>query len=65
VYTHFTAAFFQMCASPAVLAEVQGYHATLIEALAEHDAEKSAAIMEEMLVRGEKQLLECLSPEGK
>ena len=65
VYTHFTAAFFQMCASPAVLSEVQGYHAQLIEALAEHDADKSAAIMEEMLVRGEKQLLECLSSEGK
>jgi DNA-binding FadR family transcriptional regulator len=65
VYTHFTAAFFQMCASPAVLAEVQGYHATLIEALEGHDAEQSAATMEEMLVRGEKQLLECLSREGK
>lgn len=33
--------------------------------MAGHDAERSAAIMEEMLVRGEKQLLECLSREGK
>ena len=65
VYTHFTAAFFQMCASPAVLDEVQGYHAVLIEALAAHDAEKSATTMEEMLVRGEKQLMACLSSEGK
>ena len=65
VYTHFTAAFFQMCASPNVLTEVQGYHAALIEALAAHDADKSAATMEEMLVRGEKQLMACLSSEGK
>ena len=33
--------------------------------LAGHEAKKSAATMEEMLVRGEKQLLECLSMEGK
>ena len=65
MYTHFTAAFFQQCANTAVLDEVRNYHATLIEALAGHDAEKSAATMEEMLVRGEKQLLECLSGEGK
>lgn len=65
VYKHFTAAFFQLCANTTVIDEVQRYHATLIEALAGHDAEKSAAIMEEMLVRGEKQLLECLSRERK
>ncbi len=65
VYTHFTAAFFQHCASAAVLDEVQNYHAALFESLVGHDAEKSAAIMEEMLIRGEKQLLECLNGERK
>jgi fatty acid metabolism transcriptional regulator FadR len=60
LYLHFTAAFFQKKANTAVLAEVKEYHERLIYLIAAGKAEQAAALMEEMLVRGEKQLLESL-----
>ena len=58
VYTHFTAAFFAKKASTAVIAEVIAFHEQLIDTIAAHEADKAGAMMEAMLLRGEKQLLE-------
>lgn len=60
IYTHFTAAFFQKKAKTGVVVEVIRFHKVLIDTIAEHNPEKAAALMEEMLVRGEKQLLESM-----
>lgn len=58
IYTHFTAAFFQKEASTAVIDEVIAFHQQLLDTIAAHKTEQAAAMMEAMLVRGEKQLLE-------
>ena len=58
VYTHFTAAFFAKKASTAVIDEVIAFHEQLIDTIAAHEADKAGAMMEAMLLRGEKQLLE-------
>ena len=60
VYTHFTAAFFAKKASTAVIAEVIAFHEQLINTIAAHESDKAAAMMEAMLVRGEKQLLDSM-----
>lgn len=60
IYLHFTSAFFQKKAGTVVVREVIAYHEKLLEAIAGHKADEAATIMEEMLVRGERQLLENL-----
>ena len=60
IYLHFTSAFFQKKAGTTVVREVIAYHEKLLEAIVGRKADEAAAIMEEMLVRGERQLLENL-----
>lgn len=58
IYTHFTAAFFSQRADTTVIDEVITYHRRLIDAIAARQPDQAAAVMEEMLVRGERQLME-------
>lgn len=60
IYIHFTAAFFRQRADTAVIDEVIQYHQRLIDAIANRQPGEAAAVTEEMLVRGEQQLLEGL-----
>ncbi len=63
IYIHFTAAFFRQRADTDVIDEVIQYHRRLIDALANRQPDEAAAVMEEMLVRGEQQLLEGIYKE--
>ena len=56
VYTHFTSAFYQKTAGTAVVDEVHTYHRHLLQALENHDEDKSVAIMKTLLEHGEKLL---------
>ncbi|MBP9041799.1 MAG: FadR family transcriptional regulator [Anaerolineaceae bacterium] len=63
IYIHFTATFFRQIADTAIIDEVIQYHQRLIVALANRQPDEAAAVMEEMLVRGEQQLLEGIYKE--
>lgn len=58
IYLHFTTEFFRTRANTAAVDEVIAFHVQLIEAIANHQPENAASLMEAMLVRGEKQLFE-------
>lgn len=56
VYTHFTSAFYQKTAGSAVVDVVHTYHRHLLQALENHDTQKSVEIMKALLEHGEKLL---------
>jgi fatty acid metabolism transcriptional regulator FadR len=60
IYTHFTTAFFQVKAGTAAVEEVIAFHEKLIGLIEARKPDQAAALMEEMLERGEKQLLESM-----
>lgn len=56
VYTHFTTAFYQKTAGSSVVDVVHTYHRHLLQALENHDGQKSVEIMKALLEHGEKLL---------
>jgi fatty acid metabolism transcriptional regulator FadR len=60
IYTHFTAAFFAKKAGSAAVEEVIAFHELLLGLIAAHQPDQAAALMEEMLIRGERQLFESM-----
>jgi len=60
IYTHFTTAFFQVKAGTEAVEEVITFHEKLLGLIEARKPDQAAALMEEMLVRGEKQLFESM-----
>jgi len=60
IYTQFTAAFFAKKAGSAAVEEVIAFHEQLLGLIEARKPDQAAALMEEMLVRGERQLLESM-----
>lgn len=58
VYTHFTSAFFMKSAGSSVVEEVYAFQTQLLDALESHDPENAAQIMKNMLMHGEKHLVQ-------
>jgi DNA-binding FadR family transcriptional regulator len=56
VYTHFTSDFYQKTAGTAVVDEVHTFHRNILQALENHDVNKSVEIMKTLLEHGEKLL---------
>jgi len=58
VYTHFTTEFYDRCRFTPVIGEVYAFHQGLVEAICEHQPDRAARIMSEMLAHGEQHLLD-------